>query len=313
MAAADRPDPGASGAELLGLLAGSSAKRAGPDPVQPDLPLPGRRRQRQLDLLRPARRSRGRSRKPSSTRPTARPRRPPSTSRPRSLLSRSNNELFALLQKYNVTITAHSAQRGSIVPDKPDLRLRTDAAVPAAARVDLPASRRGRWRRRRADVVRALARAPSRGRRPARHVQRRRRDRRGQGRADRDRRLPQEPRQVHPPRRPDPAWCPAQRTAGHGQDAARPGGRRRGRRSVLPDVRVGVRRDDRRSRRLARPRPVRAGQGGGTGDHLHRRARRDRPLALGWRGRTSPAATTNASRRSIRSSPRWTASTRASA
>ena len=44
-------------------------------------------------------------------------------------------------------------------------------------------------------------------------------------------------------------------------------------------VRVGVRRGDRRCRRVARARPVRAGEGGGAGDHLHRRAGRDRPLA----------------------------------
>ena len=35
---------------------------------------------------------------------------------------------------------------------------------------------------------------------------------------------------------------------------------------------------------VARPRPVRQGQGGRAGDHLHRRARRDRPLAPGVGG-----------------------------
>ena len=49
--------------------------------------------------------------------------------------------------------------------------------------------------------------------------------------------------------------------------------------SVLFDVGVGVRRDDRRRRRLPRPRPVRAGEGSRSVDHLHRRDRRDRPLA----------------------------------
>ena len=43
------------------------------------------------------------------------------------------------------------------------------------------------------------------------------------------------------------------------------------------------------------------------GDHLHRRARRHRPLALA-RARPASAATTSASRRSTRSSRRWTAS-----
>ena len=37
--------------------------------------------------------------------------------------------------------------------------------------------------------------------------------------------------------------------------------------------------------RLARARPLQAGQGGGAGDRLHRRAGRDRPLALGQRRR----------------------------
>ena len=98
-------------------------------------------------------------------------------------------------------------------------------------------------------------------------VRRRRRDRRGQGRADRDRRLPEEPGQVPPARRPDPARRAAERPARHRQDAAGPGGGRRGRRAVLLDVRLGVRRDDRRRRRLAacatcsprrRPRPRRS-------------------------------------------------------
>ena len=49
-------------------------------------------------------------------------------------------------------------------------------------------------------------------------------------------------------------------------------------------VGVGVRRGDRRHGRLARARPVQAGQGGRAGDRLHRRARRDRPLAFGHVG-----------------------------
>ena len=67
--------------------------------------------------------------------------------------------------------------------------------------------------------------------------------------------------------------------AGHRQDAARAGRGRRGRRAVLLGVRVRVHRGDRGHRRLARARPLQAGQGGRSGDHLHRRARRDRPLA----------------------------------
>ena len=57
----------------------------------------------------------------------------------------------------------------------------------------------------------------------------------------------------------------------------------------------------------ARARPVQAGQGGPARDHLHRRARRHRARS---RVRAAPAsaATTSASRRSTRSSRRWTAS-----
>ena len=69
-----------------------------------------------------------------------------------------------------------------------------------------------------------------------------------------------------------------------------------------------VHRGDRRHRRLARARPLPAGEGGRAGDHLHRRARRGGALAR-RRGARS-ARTTSASRRSTRSSPRWTASTR---
>ena len=83
----------------------------------------------------------------------------------------------------------------------------------------------------------------------------------------------------------DPARRPALRSAWYREDAARARGGGRGERAVLLDGGVRVRRGDRRRRRVARPRPLRAGEGGGAGDHLHRRARRDRPLAhVGGRG-----------------------------
>ena len=50
--------------------------------------------------------------------------------------------------------------------------------------------------------------------------------------------------------------------------------------AVLLDLGVGVRRGDRRHRRLARPRPLQDRQGVLAGDHLHRRARRHRAVAL---------------------------------
>ena len=93
---------------------------------------------------------------------------------------------------------------------------------------------------------------------------------------------------------------------GHRQDAAGPGRGGRGRRAVLLDLRLGVHRDDRRRRRQPSTRPVRPGQEGRPGDHLHRRAGRHRP---GPRRRAiASAATTSGSRPSTRSSPRWTAS-----
>ena len=59
-------------------------------------------------------------------------------------------------------------------------------------------------------------------------------------------------------------------------------------------VGLGVHRDGRRRRRLARARPLRAGEEGRARDHLHRRARRDRPRA---RLRHASAGPTSASRR----------------
>ena len=78
-------------------------------------------------------------------------------------------------------------------------------------------------------------------------------------------------------------------------------------RAVLLVLGVRVHRGDRGHRRLARARPVQAGEGGRARDHLHRRARRDRALAR--RRRRARRRTTSASRRSTRSSPRWTGST----
>ena len=61
---------------------------------------------------------------------------------------------------------------------------------------------------------------------------------------------------------------------GHGQDAARQGGRERVERALLRPVGLLVRRDVRRPRRRAHPAAVPPGAQGRTGDHLHRRARR---------------------------------------
>ncbi len=68
---------------------------------------------------------------------------------------------------------------------------------------------------------------------------------------------------------------------------------------------LGLRRDVRRRRRLARARPVRAGEAELALHHLHGRDRRRRAATA---APGSAAATTSASRRSTSCSSRWTAS-----
>ena len=109
------------------------------------------------------------------------------------------------------------------------------------------------------------------------HLLRRGRGRRGQGRAPRDHRVPQEPPEVPEARRQDPQGRPPGRSPGHRQDAPGQGHRRRGERAVLLDLRLGLRRDVRGRGRLARPRPLRAGQEARALHHLHGRDRRGRP------------------------------------
>ena len=101
--------------------------------------------------------------------------------------------------------------------------------------------------------------------------------RRGGRGAPRDQGVPREPQEVPGARRADPQGRAALRPAGHRQDAAGARRRRRGRRAVLLDLRLGLRRDVRRRRRLARARPLRAGQAELALHHLHGRDRRRRP------------------------------------
>ena len=95
----------------------------------------------------------------------------------------------------------------------------------------------------------------------------------------RDQGLPAEPGPLPGARREDPQGRAALRPARHRQDAAGPRGGRRGRGAVLHDLRLGLRGDVRRRRRLPGARPVRAGQAELAVHHLRRRDRRGRPPA----------------------------------
>ena len=86
----------------------------------------------------------------------------------------------------------------------------------------------------------------------------------------------------------------ALRPAGHRQDAARARRRGRGRRAVLLDLRLGLRRDVRRRRRLPRARPLRAGQAELALHHLHGRDRRRRAPPRRRHGRRSRRARADA-------------------
>ena len=152
--------------------------------------------------------------------------------------------------------------------------------VPAAVRallrlLDLP-DEPAPGRRLEGDVVRQVARQAAVGRLAEDQLPRRRRRRRGGRGAARDQGVPREPEEVPGARRADPDGRAALRAAGHRQDAARARGRRRGGRAVLLDLGLGLRRDVRRRRRLARARPLRAGQAEQPVHHLHGRDRRRR-------------------------------------
>src|SRR5581483_3091983 len=86
-----------------------------------------------------------------------------------------------------------------------------------------------------------------------------------------------EPEEVPGARRVDPEGRPPLRAPRHRQDAARARRRRRGRCALLLDLRLRLRRDVRRRRGIARPRPVRAGEAGGSVHRLHGRDRRRGP------------------------------------
>ena len=125
-------------------------------------------------------------------------------------------------------------------------------------------------------------------------VRRRGGRRRGGRGALRDQGLPAEPGPLPGARREDPQGRAALRPARHRQDAAGAGGRGRGGRAVLHDLRLGLRRDVRRRRRLPGARPVRAGQAELAVHHLRRRDRRGRPPARRGPGRRARRARADA-------------------
>ena len=111
------------------------------------------------------------------------------------------------------------------------------------------------------------------------HFRRRRRLRRGQGRSCRTGRVPARPHEIPEARRAHSARRADGRLAGHRQDAARQGDRRRGEGAVLLDLGLRLRRDVRRRRRRARARHVRAGEEERAVHRVHRRDRRGRSPA----------------------------------
>ena len=120
----------------------------------------------------------------------------PSTNFATQVPSFANNyQLESMLQNGGVTIDAKAPNGGTSFIESlifgfgPTLLLFLIIFVDHAARGRL-------WGRRRPDVVRAFAGAAGRRCRPAHHLRGCGRDRRGQGGADRNRRLPQDARQV---------------------------------------------------------------------------------------------------------------------
>ena len=111
------------------------------------------------------------------------------------------------------------------------------------------------------------------------HVRRHRRLRGRQAGDHRGRRLPAHARALPRDRRPRAEGHAAGRSSRHRQDVVRPRRRRRGRRRLPVGHRFRLHGDVRGRRRQPRARPVPAGPQDGSGDHLHRRDRLDRPQA----------------------------------
>ena len=104
-----------------------------------------------------------------------------------------------------------------------------------------------------------------------RHLQGCRRRRRGHRRAAGDHPVSEDAREIRPAGRAHPQGRAAGRPSGHRQDPAGQGHRRRSQVAFLRNQRLRVCGDVCGRGRGPRPRPVRAGPQGRSGDHLHRR------------------------------------------
>ena len=190
----------------------------------------------------------------------------------------ADDQLWENLDKHNVTVTAVAGRPAAQLPVQPADLAGPDAAAgrpvdlhrPADAAAGLGGAGGMLGRKAPPEAGRTAAR------RPAHDVRGRGRNRRGRGRAQRRRGLPQEPRRVPQDGRQDARGRAAGGPARHRQDAARAGGRGGGGGAVLLGLGLGVHRDDRGRRRLARARTVRRGPQGGPLHHLHRRDRHHR-------------------------------------
>ncbi len=194
------------------------------------------------------------------------------------------DELVREISDANPPIEPRGGPAGGLHVDVPPLQPPADdravRSVPVRHQLDA-------GRRQPGDAVRQGQGAPGVQGRAQGHLRRCGRLRRGRRGAPGDQGVPPEPRPVPGHRRQDPQGGAALRAPRHGQDAARPRGRRRSRRAVLLDLRVRLRGDVRRSRRQPRPRPLRAGQAGCPVDHLRGRDRRRRSSPRG-RARRRP-------------------------
>ena len=185
-------------------------------------------------------------------------------------------------------------------------RLRPDAVDRRAVRADRPARRQSRWRDGGARKLREIPGAARRPGKDPRHVRRRRRDRRGQGGASGDRRLPANPERYGRLGGACRTGCCSRERPGRARRCSRepwPGRRTR------PSSRSPPRSSSRRSWAWApracatcSPRPRRPRRRSCSSTSSTRSGARARARCR------SPAPTTSASRRSTRSSPSSTAS-----